>query len=158
MIRLANLVAIASLLALVALCLAWELWLAPLRPGGSWLALKALPLLAPLFGLLRGRRYTHQWATLLIQACAALARRGERVIYISGEEAVDQVRLRAGRLGLADATVDLASATQVEDILATLKTGKPLIAALSHDAVYPLGAAVDLNFDPAKAHLFPKED
>lgn len=64
-------------------------------------------------------------STLLIQACAALARRGERVIYISGEEAVDQVRLRAGRLGLADATVDLASATQVEDILATLKTGKP---------------------------------
>jgi uncharacterized membrane protein len=65
--RHANLVASASLIALVALCLAWELWLAPLRPGGSWLALKALPLLAPLFGILRGRRYTHQWSTLLIQ-------------------------------------------------------------------------------------------
>lgn len=65
--RRANLVASISLIALIALCLAWELWLAPLRPGGSWLALKALPLLAPLFGILRGRRYTHQWATLLIQ-------------------------------------------------------------------------------------------
>jgi uncharacterized membrane protein len=66
--RLANLVAIVSLIALIALCLAWELRLAPLKPGGSWLALKALPLLAPLFGILRGRRYTHQWASLLILA------------------------------------------------------------------------------------------
>ncbi len=48
--------AVASLLALIALCLAWEIWLAPLRPGGSWLSLKAVPLLAPLFGLLHGRR------------------------------------------------------------------------------------------------------
>lgn len=65
--RLCNLAAIASLLLLIALCLSWELWLAPLRPGGSWLVLKALPLLAPLFGILHGRRYTHQWASLLIQ-------------------------------------------------------------------------------------------
>jgi len=63
--RRANLVASASLIALIALCLAWELWLAPLRPGGSWLALKALPLLLPLFGILRGNRYTHQWGGLL---------------------------------------------------------------------------------------------
>ena len=62
----ANQVAIASLIALIALGLAWELWLAPLLPGGSWLMLKVLPLLAPLPGLLRGRRYTHQWASLLI--------------------------------------------------------------------------------------------
>lgn len=41
------------------------MWLAPLRPGGSWLVLKAVPLLAPLFGIIRGRRYTHQWASLL---------------------------------------------------------------------------------------------
>ncbi|MDI6747391.1 MAG: DUF2069 domain-containing protein [Rhodocyclaceae bacterium] len=61
-----NFAAIASLLLLIVLCLAWELWLAPLRPGGSWLALKALPLLAPLFGILHARRYTHQWASLLI--------------------------------------------------------------------------------------------
>jgi uncharacterized membrane protein len=57
-----------SLLALLFLCLAWELWLAPLRPGGSWLALKALPLLAPLTGILHGRRYTFQWASMLILA------------------------------------------------------------------------------------------
>jgi uncharacterized membrane protein len=56
-----------SLLLLIAVCLLWELWLAPLRPGGSWLALKALPLLTPLFGILHGRRYTYQWASLLIQ-------------------------------------------------------------------------------------------
>ena len=55
-----------SLIALIALCLAWELWLAPLRPGGSMLALKALPLLLPLFGILGGRRYTYQWAAMLI--------------------------------------------------------------------------------------------
>lgn len=58
--------AIASLIALILLCLAWELWLAPLRPGGSWLVLKVLPLLAPLFGILRGRLYTYKWSSLLI--------------------------------------------------------------------------------------------
>jgi uncharacterized membrane protein len=57
--------AIASLLALVALGLGWELWLAPLRPGGSWLVLKVVPLLVPLRGMLHGRRYTFQWVSLL---------------------------------------------------------------------------------------------
>lgn len=57
-----------SLIALILLCLAWELWLAPLRPGGSWLVLKVLPLLTPLFGILRGRRYTYQWSSMLILA------------------------------------------------------------------------------------------
>jgi uncharacterized membrane protein len=61
-----NLLAAASLIGLVILCLAWELRLAPLRPGGSWLVLKTLPLLAPLFGILNGRRYTHQWASMMI--------------------------------------------------------------------------------------------
>jgi uncharacterized membrane protein len=61
-----NIVSSTSLIALIFLCLAWELWLAPLRNGGSMLALKALPLLAPLFGILRGRRYTHQWAAMLV--------------------------------------------------------------------------------------------
>jgi len=56
----------ASLIALIALCVAWELWLAPQRPGGSWLALKALPLLIPLTGILRGKVYTHRWMTLFI--------------------------------------------------------------------------------------------
>jgi len=60
------LAAVASLIALILVCLAWELALAPVKPGGSWLVLKVLPLLAPLFGVLRGRRYTFQWSTLLI--------------------------------------------------------------------------------------------
>jgi uncharacterized membrane protein len=47
---------------------AWELWLAPLRPGGSLAALKALPLAIPLAGILGGRRYTYQWASMLILA------------------------------------------------------------------------------------------
>ena len=60
--------AAAALVALIVLALAWELWLAPLRPGGSLLALKALPLAAPLGGILAGRRYTYQWSCLLILA------------------------------------------------------------------------------------------
>jgi DNA repair protein RadA/Sms len=63
-------------------------------------------------------------STLLIQVAAALARLGQRSVYISGEEAVAQVRLRAERLALADAKVELASETSVEDILATLSSGK----------------------------------
>jgi len=60
--------AAASLVALIVLCLAWELWLAPLRPGGSLVALKALPLALPLRGIFAGRRYTYQWSCLLILA------------------------------------------------------------------------------------------
>src|SRR5229473_3087111 len=63
-------------------------------------------------------------STLLIQAAAALARGGHRAVYISGEEAVAQVRLRAERLGLSDAKVELAAETSVEDIIATLSEGK----------------------------------
>ena len=59
-------IASVSLIALILLCLAWELWLAPLRPGGSLVALKALPLALPLPGVLAGRRYTYQWSSLLI--------------------------------------------------------------------------------------------
>ena len=66
--RALRLTASASLAALIVLCLAWELWLAPLRPGGSLLALKAAPLALPLGGILSGRRYTYQWASLLILA------------------------------------------------------------------------------------------
>lgn len=61
-----SLIASASLIALILLCLSWELWLAPLRPGGSWLVLKTLPLLALLFGILHGRVYTYRWASLLV--------------------------------------------------------------------------------------------
>jgi uncharacterized membrane protein len=63
--------ALGALLALIALSLAWELWLAPLRPGGSWLVLKALPLLLPLRGMLHGRRRSFQWATFLSLAYLA---------------------------------------------------------------------------------------
>lgn len=55
-----------GLLLLIALCVAWELWLAPLRPGGSWLVLKALPLLLPLRGVLKRDVYTMQWSSMLI--------------------------------------------------------------------------------------------
>jgi uncharacterized membrane protein len=61
-------VATVALVALIGLCLAWELWLAPLRPGGSLVALKALPLAFPLKGILAGKRYTFQWASMLILA------------------------------------------------------------------------------------------
>src|SRR6185436_7144016 len=64
--RQAQAAAIVALLALILLCLAWELWLAPLRPGGSWLALKALPLALPLSGIFSGKRYTYQWSSMLI--------------------------------------------------------------------------------------------
>jgi uncharacterized membrane protein len=55
-----------SLIILIFLCLAWESVLAPFKPGGSMLILKTLPLLLPLFGILKGRRYTYQWASMFI--------------------------------------------------------------------------------------------
>lgn len=61
-------VSVASFFALIVLCLAWELALAPLRPGGSWLALKALPLIIPLKGVARGTTYTYRWAIMLVLA------------------------------------------------------------------------------------------
>ena len=57
-----------ALLCLMVLCLAWELWLAPLRPGGSYLALKAAPLALPLYGILYGKRYTYQWSSMFVLA------------------------------------------------------------------------------------------
>lgn len=59
-------ISVASLCALIVLCVAWELWLAPLRPGGSWMALKALPLLFPLRGILKRSIYTLQWSSMFI--------------------------------------------------------------------------------------------
>ncbi|MBY0445853.1 MAG: DUF2069 domain-containing protein [Burkholderiales bacterium] len=57
---------VASLVALIALCLSWELWLAPAKEGGSWLALKAVLLLPMWMGVLKGRRYTYQWGSMYI--------------------------------------------------------------------------------------------
>lgn len=58
--------AASSLVLLILLCVLWELTLAPLRPGGSWMVLKALPLLAPLPGTLKRNIYTMQWASMMI--------------------------------------------------------------------------------------------
>jgi uncharacterized membrane protein len=58
--------AAAALVALAALEILWELWLAPLRPGGSWLALKCIPLLLLCPSAFRGRRRAWQWALLLL--------------------------------------------------------------------------------------------
>lgn len=58
--------AVACLVGLIVLGLAWELWLAPLREGGSWWALKVLPLTLPLAGLLKNRMYTYRWLSLLV--------------------------------------------------------------------------------------------
>src|SRR5215510_7502381 len=70
-------------------------------------------------------------STLLLQALAQLARKGERVVYISGEEAIAQVRLRAQRLGLDDSAVLLATETNVSDIVATLSEGAvPSVAVI----------------------------
>ena len=66
MLRKLSVGASASLIALIMLCLAWESILAPLKPGGTLLILKAVPLLWPLFGILKGRRYTYQWASMFI--------------------------------------------------------------------------------------------
>ena len=57
--------ALLALVALIALCVAWEWWLAPLRAGGSLLVLKAVPLLLALPGVWRKRLYTLQWASML---------------------------------------------------------------------------------------------
>ena len=58
--------AVGSLVGLIVLGLAWEMWLAPLRPGGSILALKVLPLVVPLAGLLKNRMYTYRWVSLMV--------------------------------------------------------------------------------------------
>ena len=58
--------AVGSLMGLLLLCVAWELWLAPLRPGGTWLFLKAVPLAFAVIGLLKHRMYTYRWVSLLV--------------------------------------------------------------------------------------------
>jgi len=73
-------------------------------------------------------------STLLLQAAARIARNGGAVAYVSGEEAADQVRLRAQRLGLGAAPVQLASATSVRDILTTFANG-PAPALLVIDSI-----------------------
>jgi uncharacterized membrane protein len=89
--------ACAALIALIFLCLLWEALLAPIRPGGSLLMLKALPLLLPLFGLLRGKVYTYQWTPFL-----ALAYFCEGVVRAWSERGLAQA------LALTEATLSIA--------------------------------------------------
>ncbi|HVY14659.1 MAG TPA: DNA repair protein RadA [Rhodopila sp.] len=63
-------------------------------------------------------------STLLLQAAARLARAGKRVRYVSGEESIDQIRLRARRLGVADTAIELAAAINVREITASLEQAK----------------------------------
>ena len=65
-VQLSRWMAVGSLIALIVLGLAWELWISPLRPGGSWLALKVLPLCLPLAGLLKNKMYTYRWVSLVV--------------------------------------------------------------------------------------------
>jgi len=58
--------ALVGVVFLIVLCTLWETWLAPLRPGGSWLALKAIPLFWPLIGVLKRDIYTMQWSSMMI--------------------------------------------------------------------------------------------
>src|ERR1700722_7697369 len=73
-------------------------------------------------------------STLILQALASFARSGGRAVYISGEEAMGQVRLRAARMGLADAPVEMGAATCVEDILATLEA-RPTPGLVAIDSI-----------------------
>ena len=74
-------------------------------------------------------------STLLLQAVCALSLKGVRCVYVSGEEAVDQVRMRARRLGLAEASVELASATNVRDIIASVEGGERPVELLVIDSI-----------------------
>lgn len=94
--------AITAWLLLLVVSLGWELWWAPLRPGGSWLALKALPLCLPLAGIWRGKIYTYQYSLMLVlfyqaeavmrlfdaqpasRVCAAVALACSSVFFIAG--------------------------------------------------------------------------
>jgi DNA repair protein RadA/Sms len=77
-------------------------------------------------------------STLLLQAVAALAAKGAQCAYVSGEEAIDQVRMRAARLGLAGAPVQLAAATSVRDIVASIDqpTGPDIVVIDSIQTMY----------------------
>ena len=92
-----RLLASGLLVALIVLCLAWELWLAPLRPGGSYLALKALPPILPLMGIVLGKRRTYQWSSMFVLAYFA-----EGVVRAWSERGMSQW-LAAGEIALSAA-------------------------------------------------------
>ena len=99
-----------SLAALILLGIAWELWLAPLRPGGSWLALKVLPLLWVAPGIARGNRYTYRVSTMLILAYFAEgAVRAYTEQGLSGSLALAEITLTVLFFGIAVAYVRASS-------------------------------------------------
>ena len=104
-----------ALAALITLCLAWELGLAPLRPGGSLAALKALPLALPLGGILKGRRYTYQWSSMLVLAyfaegvVRAWSERGLSQL-LAGAEVALSLAFFAATVGYARLTRDKSAA------------------------------------------------
>jgi uncharacterized membrane protein len=104
-------IAIGLVAALALVELLWELRLAPLRPGGSWLALKALPLAFLAAGLVRGRRRAAQWATLLLP------------FYLA--EAVVRALTESGRHGVVAASAALLAAAAFAAVLAAARVAQP---------------------------------
>ncbi|MFV0473042.1 MAG: DNA repair protein RadA [Pikeienuella sp.] len=86
--------------------------------------------LAPASAILVGGDPGIGKSTILLQVAAALAASGEKVIYVSGEEALSQIRMRAARLGLAGAPAMLATATNLRDVLTTLEAERPTLAVI----------------------------
>ena len=78
-------------------------------------------------------------STLLLQAAASFARKGLKCLYISGEEAPAQVRMRAQRLGLQDAPVQLGAETNLRDILTTLDAERPALGGDRFDPDHVAG-------------------
>jgi uncharacterized membrane protein len=99
---------VAAVIALTLVEVLWELWLAPLRPGGSWLALKALPLALLWPSLARGARRTRQWLTLLLPAYVA--------------EGVVRAASEPGRHALVAATAALVATVAFAALLATFRS------------------------------------
>ena len=90
------LLASVSLIALLLLCIAWEWLLAPLRPGGSWMILKTLPLLIPLRGVIKRDNYTMQWSSMLIWLYFT-----EGIVRLSSDRLPLSAALAAGELALS---------------------------------------------------------
>ena len=102
--------AVAAVAALILLELLWELWLAPLRPGGSWLALKALPLALLWPGLARGAKRPRQWLTLLLPLYAA--------------EALVRALTESGRHAIAAWVASAVIVVAFVAVLATFRTAR----------------------------------
>jgi len=103
--------AVAAVAALLLLELLWELWLAPLRPGGSWLALKALPLMLLWPGLARGAKRPRQWLALLLP------------LYLA--EAIARALSESGRHAAVAWMAAALAAVAVTALLASFRAGRP---------------------------------